>query len=93
MKGLLAFSLFGLTVLNVIYVAAIMNYAVQSEMMISLLYSIYGLVESSLFSNEDLEQHDQGNGQSRIQQHIMVWNHILMIVNKNFFCMLCDSVL
>ena len=70
MKGLLAFSLFGLIVLNVIYVAAIMNYAVQSEMMINLLYSIYGLVESNLLSNE--ERRDQGNGQSRIQHHIMV---------------------
>ena len=47
------FSLFGFLLLDVVYISAIVNYAVQSEMLIDLLRSVYVLVETSLLSRED----------------------------------------
>ena len=47
------FSLFGFLLLDVVYMSAIVNYAVQSEMLIDLLRSLYALVETSLLKRED----------------------------------------
>ena len=55
MTELLAFSLFGFIVLNVIYVAAIMNYVMQCEMMIDILHSTYKSVEMLLLKNNNPE--------------------------------------
>ena len=52
MRGLMIFSLIGFIALDMVYISAIMNYAVQSQMLIDLLRSVRRLIEMKLL-NED----------------------------------------
>ena len=45
--GLVAYSVIGLSTLNIVYMAAVINYAAQTEMMIDLLNGIKTLVKRS----------------------------------------------
>ena len=75
------FSLFGFLLLDVVYMSAIVNYAVQSEMLIDLLRSLYALVETNLLRREDQAagptdaQPSLNNRQndSRLQDRMQVW--------------------
>ena len=51
---LLIISLIGFLLFDMVYVAAVMNYAIQSELNISLLYSVYGKVKQRKYQTTDL---------------------------------------
>ena len=51
---LLIVSLIGFLLFDVVYVAAVMNYAIQSELNISLLHSVRGKVKHKMYQTTDL---------------------------------------
>ena len=51
---LLIVSLIGFLLFDMVYVAAVMNYAIQSELNISLLHSVCGKVKEKKYQTTDL---------------------------------------
>ena len=51
---LLIISLIGFLLFDMVYVAAVMNYAIQSELNISLLYSVFSKVKQRKYQTTDL---------------------------------------
>ena len=68
--GLITFSIIGFFTFDVVYIAAVINYAAQSEMIIDLLKAIKMLVEKG-FSN------DNNSGYENINSAMKVYTYTL----------------